>query len=234
MTPTGSIVRDFEIRIPPLRAGDRLTRAEFERRYGAMPEVKKAELIEGVVYMPSPVTAEDHGEPHFDFNGWLYVYRAHTPGVRGGDNSSLRLDMDNEPQPDSYLRLLPECGGRARMVDRYLEGAPELVAEIAASSASYDLHDKLNAYRRNQVLEYIVWRVWDEQIDWFVWVEGRYQALEAHEEYLKSRVFPGLWLDPAAVMAGDSARVLHVLQLGLASQEHINFVAQREKELSPE
>lgn len=210
--------------VPPLRAGDRLTRAEFERRYSAMPGLKKAELIEGVVYMPSPVSAEEHGEPHFEFNGWLYVYRANTPGVVGGDNSTLRLDMDNEPQPDVYLRLMPECGGQARVVDRYLEGAPELVAEIAASSASYDLHDKLNVYRRNKVLEYIVWRVWDRQIDWFVWSEGRYEPLRTEDHLYRSRVFPGLWLDCEAAIEGDAGRVLQGLQLGLDSPEHAEFV----------
>jgi Uma2 family endonuclease len=209
----------------PLRAGDRLTRDEFERRYEAMPNVRKAELIEGVVYMPSPVSAEDHGEPHFDFITWLGVYRARTAGVRGGDNSSLRLDMDNEPQPDGYLRLLPECGGRSKLVGGYLEGPPELAAEVSASSASYDLHDKLNAYRRNQVLEYVVWRVWDRAVDWFVWRAGRFERLAPDAEGIyKSTVFPGLWLDPAAVIAGDMERVLQVLERGLGSKEHADFV----------
>jgi Uma2 family endonuclease len=208
---------------PPLRAGDRLTREEFERRYHAMKDVNKAELIEGVVYMP--VSAEDHGEPHFDLNGWLFVYRSRTPGVRGGDNSSLRLDLDNEPQPDGYLRLLPEHGGRAKLVGGYLEGPPELIVEVSASSASYDLHDKLNAYRRNQVLEYVVWRVWDGAVDWFVLRTGRFEPLAPESGILKSTAFPGLWLDPAAVVAGDMARVLVVLEQGLASREHAEFVA---------
>jgi Uma2 family endonuclease len=124
--------------IPPLRNGDHLTRDEFERRYESMTGVNKAELIEGVVYVPSPVSAEDHGEPHFDLITWLGVYRAGTPAVRGGDNATLRLDLDNEPQPDGYLRLLPEYGGQTRLVDGYVTGAPELIVEIAASSASYD------------------------------------------------------------------------------------------------
>ena len=175
--------------------------------------------------MPSPVSAEDHGEPHFDIITWLGVYRAHTPVVRGGDNSTLRLDPDNEMQPDGYLRLLPEFGGQSKVVEGYIEGAPELVAEIAASSASYDLHDKLNAYRRNGVREYVVWRVWDRTIDWFLWKEGRYEPLPLTEDGLyKSRVFPGLWLDPRAVIAGDTARVLKVLQEGLADKEHAEFV----------
>lgn len=212
---------------PPLQAGDRLTREEFERRYEAMPEVKKAELVEGVVYMPSPVSAEDHGEPHFDFIGLLFNYRIHTPGVRGGDNSTLRLDLDNMPQPDAYLRIESECGGHARMIEGFLEGGPELVAEVAASSASYDLHDKLNAYRRNGVCEYLVWRVWDQQIDWFELAGGSYQPLPADEDGIhRSRVFPGLWLDSAAVVRGDLPRVLAVLQQGLESQQHASFVAQ--------
>ena len=211
--------------IPPLCNGDHLTRNEFERRYEAMPGVTKAELIEGVVHMPSPVSAEEHGEPHFDLNGWLFVYRAHTPPVRGGDNSTLRLDLDNEPQPDGYLRLLPECGGQSRVVDGYVTGAPELIVEVAASSASYDLHEKLHAYRRNGVREYIVWRVWDAAIDWLILRGGRYEPLPLSDGIFKSEVFPGLWLDPAAALSGDMARVLAVLQQGLASPERIAFLA---------
>jgi len=211
--------------IPPLHNGDHLTRDEFERRYEAMPQVRKAELIEGVVHMPSPVSAEDHGEPHFDLNGWLFVYRANTPCVRGGDNSTLRLDSDNEPQPDGYLRLLPECGGQSRVVDGYITGAPELIVEVAASSASYDLHEKLNAYRRNGVREYVVWRVWDATIDWLVLRAGRYEPLALAEGIYKSEVFPGLWLDPAAALAGNMARVLEVLQQGLGSPERTAALA---------
>lgn len=214
--------------VPPLCAGDRLSRDEFERRYEQMPHIHKAELIEGVVHMPSPVSAEDHGEPHFDFNGWLFVYRAHTPVVRGGDNSTLRLDLDNDPQPDGYLRLLAECGGQARIVGGFATGAPELVAEIAASSVSYDLHDKLNAYRRNGVREYVVWRVWDDAVDWFVSRGGQFvPLLPGADGVYRSEAFPGLWLDAAAVMRGDIARVLQVLQQGLASAEHADFVRQR-------
>src|SRR5438067_6966374 len=145
---------------PPLESGDRLTRAEFERRYDAMPGLKKAELIEGVVHMPSPVTFRKHARPHLYLNGWLLHYLAATPGVDGGDNASLRLDLDNEPQPDGFLMILPSHGGQARIdEDDYVAGGPELVAEVASSSASYDLHAKLHVYRRNGVREYVVWRV---------------------------------------------------------------------------
>ncbi len=211
--------------IPPLRNGDHLTRDEFERRYEAMTGVNKAELIEGVVHMLSPVSADDYGEPHFDLNGLLFICRVHTPCVRGGDNATLRLDLDNEPQPDGYLRLLPECGGQARLVGGYVTGAPELIVEIAASSVSYDLHEKLNAYRRNGVREYVVWRVWDAAIDWFVLRGGRFEPLQPRDGIYRSETFPGLWLDPDAVLRGDLAHSLDVLQQGLASPEHTAFAA---------
>jgi Uma2 family endonuclease len=216
--------------IPPLVAGDRLTSDEFARRYEAMPHVSKAELIDGVVYMPSPVSADDHGEPHFDFSGVLFTYRASTPGVRGGDNSTLHLDLDNQPQPDVYLRIEADCGGQSRLVAGYIEGAPELVVEVAASSASYDLHDKLNAYRRNGVREYVVWRVWDQQIDWFELKAGRFEPQSPDEHGIfRSRIMPGLWLDGPAVVAGNLSQVLQTLHVGLASGEHAAFVEQLAK-----
>jgi Uma2 family endonuclease len=213
--------------VPTLKNGDRLTRAEFERRYDAMPELKKAELIEGEVYVGSPVRYEQHAEPHSDLVGWLVVYRAGTPGVRAGDNGSVRLDLDNEPQPDAFLMIETEGQGQARVSeDDYVEGAPELVAEIAASTVSYDLGKKLHVYQRNRVLEYIVWRVQDREVDWFVLQDGLYERLVASADgILRSRVFPGLWLDPAALLRGDMAGVLAVLQQGLNSPEHADFAA---------
>jgi hypothetical protein len=214
-------------KIPPLENGDRLTRAEFERRYDAMPGLKKAELIKGVVYVPSPVSFEDHGRPLFDLIGWLGQYRTFTPGVRGGDNGSLRLDLYNMPQPDAYLMILDIHGGQASIdKDGYVAGGPELIAEVAASSASYDLHDKLDVYRHNGVREYLVWRVRDQAIDWFVLREDRYEPLSLDADGLyKSEVLPGLWLDPAALIRGDLASAVQTLQQGLASPEHAAFVA---------
>jgi Uma2 family endonuclease len=213
--------------VPPLQDGDRLTRAEFERRYEAMPELQKAELIEGVVHMGSPVAANSHAEPHFDLIGLLFLYRLHTPGVVGGDKATLRLDLDNEPQPDVYLRMLAEFGGQCVLDQKgYVAGAPELVAEVAASSVSYDLHDKLNAYRRNQVCEYLVWRVHDREVDWFVLREGQFERLPLGADgLLRSEVLPGLWLDPQAVIAGDAARMFQVAMQGVASPEHHAFLA---------
>jgi Uma2 family endonuclease len=212
--------------VPPLEPGDRLTRDEFERRYEAMPHLKKAELIEGVVYMPSPVRFLRHGQPQFDLITWLGVYRAGTPGVLGGDNATARLDLDNEPQPDALLLIDPDRGGQARIsADDYIEAAPELVAEVAASSASYDLHTKLNVYRRNGVKEYLVWRVLDQRIDWFVLRSGQFEPLPLDSDgLLRSEAFAGLWLDPAALLGGDLARVLAVVQLGVASPEHSALV----------
>jgi Uma2 family endonuclease len=143
--------------MPPLENGDRLTRAEFERRHAAMPRLKKAELIEGVVYMPSPVRFKKHAKPHAVLVTWLGTYEAATSGVELADNATVRLDLDNEPQPDALLRILPEAGGQSDdSADDFVEGAPELVAEAASSSASYDVHEKKRAYRRNRVQEYLV------------------------------------------------------------------------------
>ncbi len=212
--------------VPLLCAGDRLTRAEFERRYSEMPNVKKAELVEGVVYMPSPVTHKSHGHPHSVLVAWLVNYWSATPGTDAGDNSTVRLDWENEPQPDAMLRILPKCGGRSRDDDEYIGGPPELVAEVSASSASYDLHDKLRAYQRNGVCEYLVWRVLESAIDWFVLREGRFERLVLTAEgHCHSETFPGLWLDPAALLRGDFAQVTAVLQQGLASPENAAFVA---------
>jgi Uma2 family endonuclease len=213
--------------LPPLENGDRLTRAEFERRYDAMPELKKAELIEGVVHVPSPVRFEQHGRQHFDLIGWLSYYRAFTPHVSGADNSTIRLDLDNEPQPDALLLIDPAAGGQARISeDDYIEHAPELVAEVAASSVSYDLHTKLTVYRRNGVREYLVWRVLDQAFDWFVLRQGQFAPLPADVNgVLRSEAFPGLWLDSAALLRGDLAAVLTTLQQGLATPEHTSFVA---------
>jgi Uma2 family endonuclease len=217
---------------PPMEAGDRLTREEFERRWKLMPHVNKAELIEGVVYMPTAVRYQGHGRPHTILNHWLHSYELATPGVEAADNTSLRLDNDNEPQPDLLLRLEHSLGGQSWEDDEgYLAGAPELVVEIAASSASYDLHQKLHGYRRHGVREYVVWRVFDKAIDWFVLHEGNYQPLVPDVGgLLKSLVFPGLWLDVPALLRNDLAAAAAAANLGLASPEHAEFIAQlREK-----
>lgn len=214
-------------RTPPLETGDRLTPKEFLRRYEAMPEVKKAELIEGVVYMPSPVNHKDHGGPHFNLIAWLGFYCTHTPGIDGGDNSTVKLKLGfNVPQPDGFLRILREFGGQSRIdSDGYIIGSPEWIGEVSASSASYDLHDKLGAYQRNGVQEYVVWRVLDRAIDWFTLRGSRFKRLPlANDGYYKSRTFPGVWLDPNAIIRGDMLKVLDILQKGLGTPDHRRFV----------
>lgn len=210
--------------IPALENGDRLTRAEFERRYQAMPEVKKAELIEGVVYMASPLRLRTHGKPHSIIDWWLVSYCLETPGVETGNNSTVRLDLDNEPQPDALLRI--EAGQSNISLDGYVEGAPELIVEIAATSASYDLHDKLKVYRRNKVQEYIIWQTYDNQIDWYqLNQEEEYIKLEPDETgTIKSQIFPGLWLNIPAILEGNLAQVLTTLQQGINTPEHANFL----------
>ncbi len=216
--------------IPPLRDGDRMTWDEFERRWDTTPEVKKAELLEGVVYMPPPVS-DEHGIPHFDLNAWLGLYRLATPGVVGADNTTVRLDAANAPQPDTYLRILESHGGQARVGARgYIESAPELCAEVAVSSVRIDLNVKLPIYRRHGVREYIIWRVPDREVDWFVLRGDQYERLPQDENGVyRSEVLPGLWLDAAALVRGDLGAVSRVAQQGLASPEHAAFVRRLEE-----
>ncbi len=212
--------------IPLLENGDRLTQVEFERRYHAMPHVNKAQLIEGVVYMPSPVRHTQHGNPHFNLIGWLGFYTMYTPGVEGGDNGSLRLDLENEPQPDAYLIIRPDHGGQVRLEDGYIVGAPEWVGEVSASSVSIDLHAKLRAYQRNGVREYVVWRVFERTLDWFVLREGQFTPLPLGSDGLyRSEVLPGLWLDPVALINGNLLALHQLAQQAIATPEHAAFVA---------
>lgn len=214
--------------VPPLEPGDRLTRHEFERRYNAMPHLKKAELIEGVVYMQTAVRFQSHAEPHGHVIAWLGAYCAATPGVQLGDNATVRLDLDNEPQPDALLRLDPALGGNSCIsADDYVEGAPELIVEIAATSAAYDLHDKLRVYRRNGVQEYVVWQIHDQRLDWFRLSAGEYVPLVPDEAgVIRSQVFPGLHLAVPALLESDLAGVLAELNRGLETAEHTAFVEQ--------
>ncbi len=217
---------DLSISSAPLESGDRLTRPEFERRYLASPHIHKAELIEGVVYVASPVRATRHGRPHGIIVTWLGDYCTVTPGVDLQIDATVRLDADNEPQPDALLRIEPEVGGNSSISeDDYIEGAPELIVEVAASSASYDLNDKLNAYRRNGVREYIVWQIYENRVDWFILQEGRYVPLIADEQsIIRSQVFPGLWLSVNGLLQRNRTEILAVLQKGLQTVEHQAFV----------
>ena len=216
-------------RVPPLQPGDHLTRPEFERRYAATPDVKKAELIQGVTFVSPPVSYAGHGVPHFRLGALLGQYVLATPGIIGADNTSVRLDLDNMPQPDVFI-VIPRAAGAGVAApkvddDDILNGAPDFVCEIAATSASIDLHWKLDLYRRHGVGEYVVWRTLDGAIDYFILRDGKYESLtpQGTGEY-RSGILPGLWLDAAAVLRDDWAGAAKRLQEGLNSPEHAAFV----------
>ena len=223
--------------LPPLRDGDRMRREEFHRRYEAMGEGTRAELIEGVVYlwstpdMPSPVSQDRHGTPHAHLNGWMFYYVARTPGLILAGDSTVLLSGDDEPQPDAVLGIPDAVGGQTRRVrrgrKRYFAGAPELVAEVSASTAAIDLGPKLRAYERHGVREYLAWRTEAGVIDWFARRDGRFEPIapDPADGLLKSAAFPGLWLDPAALLAERAADLLAAVDRGCATPEHAAFAA---------
>lgn len=223
--------------IPPLRNGDHLTRAEFHRRYEAMGGNVRAELIEGIVYiwsspnMPSPVSLDFHGTPHLDVGTWVGVYCSRTPGLIRGSDSTLFIDGTNEPQPDVLLGIPASAGGRTKLVTRngkrYVEGAPDLVIEVAASTASIDLNAKLAAYQRNGAGEYLVVLTEEQrEVRWMALVDDRFEPIAPDSDgLLKSRLFPGLWLDPAALLAGDLPKLLAAIDRGCATDAHREFAA---------
>jgi Uma2 family endonuclease len=194
----------------PLESGDRLTREEFHRRYCLRPDIHKAELIQGVVYVASPTRAT-HGQPHFDAIGWLYAYCSITPGVQAAAEATVYLSDDDEFQPDVCLFYDPprQASGARLTEDKYIEGTPDLVVEIAASSAAYDLHDKLESYRRAGVPEYIVWQVYEGRIIWLRLSDGQYVRLEPDDRgVIASEIFPGLRLNVPAMLTGNRAAVV--------------------------
>lgn len=213
--------------IPPLQSGDRLTAREFLRRYRAMPECKKAELVDGEVYVGGRVSFTYHAAPHADAGGWLGTYKAYTPGVDAGSNPTIGLDRRNIPQPDAVMFIHPDCGGRVRLTPKgFLRRAPDLILEVAACEASIELHKKFDVFHRHRVREYLVWRMYDDAVDWFVNRAGRFDPLapDPADGLLKSVAFPGLWLDAAALIGGDMPAVMAALTRGLASPEHAAFV----------
>ena len=209
--------------IPPLVAGDFLSREEFLRRWEAMRKIKRAELIGGVVYMPSPVSL-DHGAMEARVAAWLGVYMAYTPGCEACSNATW-LMLEEAPQPDTSLRLLPEVGGQSQVKGRFASGAPEFLAEVCLSSTAYDLHQKLDLYQEAGVQEYLAVLMREHAVRWHRRVGNVFAVMPAPEDgiYL-SDVFPGLWLDEPALLAGDMARLLATLQQGLNSAEHGSFV----------
>jgi len=211
--------------LPPLVAGERLDRATFHERYEAMPPETRAELIGGIVCMPSPLSG-DHGSEDNRIAGWLFHYCRFTRGLEAMDNVSTLLDDLGEPQPDVVLIILPEFGGQTHDDSGYVGGAPELVVEVSRSSRRTDLGPKLRDYERAGVLEYLVLALDPDEIFWFRRREGRFVRMEADPQgCYRSEVFPGLWLDPRALFEGDRKGIIATLDRGLASTEHADFAA---------
>ena len=196
----------------PLESGEFMHSREFLRRYERLPQVKKAELIEGVVYMGSPVSVR-HAKPDNLIQLWLGAYASRHPETEALTNATVILDAENTVQPDALLRRLSEHGGLSRVNDDgYLAGPPELIVEVAASSASIDLRDKRRAYCRNGVREYLVWLVAEARLEWFCLEDDDYRPqLPDAQGVLHSRIFPGLRLPVAPLLAGDTAKVLAAL-----------------------
>lgn len=211
--------------LPPLVEGQRLGRAAFHERYEAMPPGTRAELIGGIVHMPSPLSL-GHGERDSTVSDWLGLYKRHTPGLRKALNATVMLDDYGEHQPDSVLIVPGELGGRTRVVDGFLVGPPELVVEVGRSSRRLDLGARKADYERAGVREYLFVGVDPDEVRWFVRREDGFGELALDPDGLvRSEVFPGLWLDPRALLADDVDRVVAALELGLATPEHAAFVA---------
>lgn len=211
--------------LPPLTAGERLDQPTFHRRYAAMPEETWAELIGGVVHMPSPVRSE-HGDSDEMVAYWAGHYRRYTRGLKGGRNSTVILDELNECQPDGQIRIPRELGGRTRIEDGFIVGGPEMVIEISRSSRRVDLNEKKDVYEQAGVLEYVVFELDPDRVHWFLRRGDRFESLPPGPDGIyRSETFPGLWLDPAAFYAEDFDRLAEVLEQGLATPEHAAFVA---------
>ena len=215
------------LHLPSLEAGDHLDQATFHARYEAMPPDFRAELIGGVVFVPSPLRLE-HGESHALIMGWLTNYWSATPGTSVRDNTTAILGEESEPQPDATLVIEPESGGQSSVSeDGYATGPPELIVEVASSSASIDLHAKRRDYEQAGVLEYVVVVLRQRIVRWFVLQDGTYREVEADAHGLfKSTVFPGLWLDAPALLRRDVRQVMTTLQHGIETPEHAAFVQQ--------
>jgi Uma2 family endonuclease len=213
--------------LPRLEAGDHLDQATFHARYEAMPPDFRAELIGGVVFVPSPLRKE-HGSHHALVMGWLTNYWIATPGTETLDNTTAILGDDSEPQPDAALIIEPERGGQTSVSeDGYATGPPELIVEVASSSESIDLHAKRRDYEQAGVLEYVVVVLRQRAVRWFVVRDGTYRDVEADASGIfKSSVFPGLWLDAPALLRRDGRQVMATLQQGIETPEHAAFVQQ--------
>jgi Uma2 family endonuclease len=212
---------------PPLALhnGDRMNQPEFHKRYETCPDDVKFELVGGIVYMASPLRYP-HGTYHLKLGAVFDIYASATPGVEGADNTTTILGEEAEPQPDLLLRIVEECGGQSKVdEDDYLQGAPELIAEVAHSSRSMDLNQKKDDYYRSGVLEYVVLAVEEEELHWFHFPSG--DSLDADRKGVhRSKVFPGLWIHTPSLLEKKSGSLHRVLRRGLATRSHQEFIKQ--------
>jgi Uma2 family endonuclease len=204
-----------------------MSREEFHRLYEQTPEGFKAELIGGIVYVASPLYPP-HGKPHLLLGAVVAAYEARTPGVDASDNTTILLGDEGEPQPDLYVRILPECGGQSATGDNErVEGAPEFIIEIASSSRAIDLHAKKKDYTRYGVREYLVHCVKERKLRWFD-LAGGVELQPDDEGIFRIQTFPGLWINGPAVVSRSYQKLMQTLEVGLATPEHAAFVRQLE------
>jgi len=220
----GAFAVSTPVEIPPLEAGDSLSREEFHRRYEASPHIRKAELIDGIVYIGPPVKVF-HGRAHAWIGAWCGLYSADTPGTQPANRPTVILDDLNEPQPDVVLRIEPEWGGISWDEDGFIAGAPELVVEVAVSGSSKELHQQKRVYEAAGVLEYLVWVPPEERIEWWRLTDGKYVSLPVDPRgIIKSEVLPGLWLSTEGILNEDLPTFFNAVRAGIASPEHAEFV----------
>jgi len=210
--------------ISRLITGERLTLAEFLHAWDAQTDIRRAELIEGVVHMPSPVTRE-YGRFHATVISWLWHYAQATPGCECGDNTTW-LMLESAPQPDAFLRIVPERGGQSRNEANYNAGAPELIVEVSLTSTEVDFGPKLALYQRVGVQEYVTIELLTRRIVWRVLENASYGELAVGSDaVLRSHRFPGLWLDVEAFWINDGERLMKTLETGLRTDGHSQFAA---------
>ena len=214
--------------LPLLCNGDRMTQAEFHKRYETYPEDVKFELVGGMVFTASPVRWP-HGKHIVKLGTIFERYSEVTPGTDCATDVTAILGEESEPQPDLALRLTREFGGQSQIDENeYLVGAPELLAEIASSSYSIDMNLKRLDYHRAGVAEYVVMCLEEQEIHWFNFrKEGEIRP--NRDGVWRSRIFPGLWIDGAALLACDSKKLNATLQQGLTSPAHAAFVRKLER-----
>jgi Uma2 family endonuclease len=203
----------FRAFTPPLESGDVLDGAEYWRRYCATSDKLKSERINGKVYIMSPLRAVYHGNPHLLLAQWIATFAMHDPTLIGSDNATVRMNADNDPQPDLCLLRV---NGQTRFDDEgYILGAPELIVEVAGSSASYDFREKRDVYEAAGVGEYLVFETIEGRIEWWRADNGRFVDISQVDGIYKSVLFPGLWLDAEALRAANALKLIQTLEQGM-------------------